>query len=419
MRVVIHLLIAFFFLVPRCAAIEISYWSSSNTEEIKLAKILVKKWNESHPDIRVKMQPIPATQSSEEVLLSAMVSKTTPDVCSNILPAIMGKFTKSGAVVNISQFPDGEKTVISRSGAELANRFRSGDGNLYQVPWKVNPVMLAYNKKLFRTLNFPPPKTYSEFMNVAAAINQDVDGNGILDHWAMSVSIKSVWYQRLFDFYSFFAAATGGKTLLEKNNPIFFNESGVAVMKFFREGFRRHYFPMSGFSGDIFVEGKTAMSLVGPWIIKYYQRINPDFEFDFTPLPVPDHYKGPVYTYGDPKNIVIFSTTKHPKEAWAFVKFLISREADLKLLEIANQIPARVKITEDPYFRDFFRDKPILKKAAAQASYIVPMDESPHLVQILDIISRQFEAAAVYGVIEPRKALKEAAENVKTIYEYW
>ena len=176
---------------------------------------------------------------------------------------------------------------------------------------------------------------------------------------------------------------------------------------------------MLGFSRDIFVDGKTAMHMVGPWIIKYYQRLNPDFKFDFAPIPVPDNHKGPVYTYGDPKNIVIFSTTKYPDEAWEFIKFMISKKADLKLLEITNQIPARANVANDPYFKSFFQKNPLLKKVARQADYVVPMDESPHLTQILDIISSQFEAAAIYRVISPQESIKQAAENVQNIYDYW
>ncbi|GAG19340.1 unnamed protein product, partial [marine sediment metagenome] len=260
-----------------------------------------------------------------------------------------------------------------------------------------NPVMLVYNTKIFKSLGLKAPRTYSEFMKVAQSIDSDEDGDGILDHWAMTVSIKAIWWQRLFDFYPFYAAATGGRTLLENGKAVFNNEGGVTVMRFFREGFKKRYFPMLGFSGDIFLDGKTAMNAVGPWAIKYYQRIRPDFEFDFAPIPVPDGHKGPVYTYGDPKNIVIFATTKHPDESWEFIKFLISRKADLKLLEITNQIPTRRNVANDPYFKGFFRKNPLLRKVAAQADYVVPMDESPHLTQILDIISRQFEASAVYG----------------------
>jgi multiple sugar transport system substrate-binding protein len=58
------------------------------------------------------------------------------------------------------------------------------------------------------------------------------------------------------------------------------------------------------------------------------------FEYDFVPLPVPDFYTGKeVWTYSDPKNIGIFQTTRHPEEAWEFVKFLLSPENDAMFLE--------------------------------------------------------------------------------------
>lgn len=406
----------FFLFAGSSRGVELTYWTSSNPEEIELGRLLVKQWNRLHPDAQVQMQPIPATQSSEEVLLAAIVSKTTPDVCSNILPAIMGRFTRSKAVLPLDAFPGYEKAVIGRTGKKLADLFRSRDGHLYQVPWKSNPVMLVYNTAIFRALGLKPPKTYSEFAKVAEAIAADKNNPG---RWAMSVSIKTTWWQRLFDFYPFYAAASGGRTLLEKDKAVFDGAGGVAAMTFFRDGFRKRYFPLLGFSGNIFLEGRVAMDVAGPWVIKYYHRLDPKFEFDFAPIPVPDNYKGPAYTYGDPKNIVIFSNTKHPEQAWEFVKFLVSKEADLKLLELTNQVPLRRDITDDPFYGGFFAKNPLLRKAARQAEYVVPTDESQHLVQILDIISGQFEAAAVYGVITPEKSLKTAAKKVQALYDYW
>ena len=46
--------------------IQLTYWCASNPREISLAKELVKEWNLSHQDIQVILQPIPASQSSEE-----------------------------------------------------------------------------------------------------------------------------------------------------------------------------------------------------------------------------------------------------------------------------------------------------------------------------------------------------------------
>lgn len=400
-------------------AVEITYWPPQGVEDVELAKILVNEWNGHHPEIRVKMQPIPAAMSSEEVLIAAIVSKTTPDICSNILPAMMGRFTKSKAVLPLDMFEDYEKVIYSRMSPSTVDMFRSKDGRLYQVPWKSNPIMLVYNKKLFSGLNLSPPKTYSEFMDVARALTKDLDGDGITDRWAMSVSIKAVWWNRLFDFYPFYIAATNGAMLLKENRTIFNNDGAVAAMSFFREGFKKGFFPMLGFSGNIFLQGKVGMIISGSWIMKYYERVAPEFEYDFSQIPVPDDHEGPVYTYGDPKNIVIFSTTKHPNESWEFVKFLISKEADLKLLEITNQSPLRSKISEDPYFADFFMRNPLLKKVAKQAEHVTSIDQSIHIVQILDIISRQYEACAVYGIIPPKESIEQAAKKVQAIYDYW
>ncbi|MCK4448544.1 MAG: sugar ABC transporter substrate-binding protein, partial [Candidatus Marinimicrobia bacterium] len=86
--------------------IQLTYWCASNTQEIKLARLLVSEWNDTHKDIRVKMQPIPASKSSEEVLLAAIAGKTTPDICSNMWSGAMDDFTSSGGLINFDRFPD-------------------------------------------------------------------------------------------------------------------------------------------------------------------------------------------------------------------------------------------------------------------------------------------------------------------------
>ncbi|HPI28882.1 MAG TPA: extracellular solute-binding protein, partial [Candidatus Marinimicrobia bacterium] len=86
--------------------IRLTYWCASNQDEINLAKELVNEWNAEHPKVQVVLQPIPASQSSEEALLAAIAGKTTPDVCSNMWPGAMDDFTSSGGLVRLDQFPD-------------------------------------------------------------------------------------------------------------------------------------------------------------------------------------------------------------------------------------------------------------------------------------------------------------------------
>ena len=60
------------------------YWSSNNTQEIEFARYIVNGWNKKNPSETVSFQPVPEGQSSEEIILAAVVGKTTPDIYSNM-----------------------------------------------------------------------------------------------------------------------------------------------------------------------------------------------------------------------------------------------------------------------------------------------------------------------------------------------
>lgn len=161
------------------------------------------------------------------------------------------------------------------------------------------------------------------------------------------------------------------------------------------------------------------MRFTGPWTISYLERNKPpDFEYSFAPIPVPDDYRGEVYTYGDPKNIAIFSSTKHKKEAWEFVKFLISEEADLLLLEICNQLPIRGDLLENQKFENYFNRNQRMKMFARQSAFTRGVDEAPEMKEIFDAISHEFEACSVYGAKSEREAVRNLVKRIKVILEW-
>ncbi len=400
--------------------IRLTYWCASNQEEISLAKELVKKWNFSHDKIEIHLQPIPASQSSEEVLLAAIAGKTTPDICSNMWPGAIDDFTSSGGLVRLDQFPDFLDYITARVPEDLLESFRSPDGHFYQVPWKTNPTMMMYNVKIFRRAGIKePPKTYSEYLNDASLITKDLDGDGNIDQWMGYREPKPIWWQRLFDYYTFYIAASGGQTLFNDSEIVFNNEASVKVFQFFQNLYANGYFPITTFQGDNFIAGRIATQFCGPWNISHIEKFKkPGFEYDFSQLPVPDDYAGHVYTYGDHKNISIFSTTKYPKEAWEFVKFLISPESDLRLLEICTQVPIRKNLTSDSLFAGYFQSQPMMIKFAEQAPFTRGVDGISDLKEILDGISQEYEACSIYQVKDAKKAVDDAEKRAKVIMDW-
>jgi multiple sugar transport system substrate-binding protein len=400
--------------------VQLTYWPAPNPQEMQLADTLVREWNQLHPDIHVNMQPIPVSQSTEEVLLAAIAGKTTPDVCSNIQPAALYDYSRAGGIIPLDQFSDFDSVALSRTPKDLLDQFRSADGHFYQIPWKTNPVMMFYNVRMFEEVGIKkPPRTYSEFFADAKKLTRDLNGDGQIDVWMGERDIRPIWWQRLFDFFPFYIGASSGKTLFNNGVPDFNDQSAVEVFKFFQECYQKNYFPHTYFQGgDPFLLEKKATHFAGPWEIATLRSLAPQVRYDVAQLPVPDNHTGPVYTYGDYKNISIFGTSKHPREAWEFVKFLVQPRNDLMLLRITDQIPIRGDLLKNPLFAGYFKRNPKMVKFAEQALYTRSIDSGPDMKEILDAISQEYEACAVYSKITPSQAVTDAMKRTTMIVDW-
>ena len=125
---------------------EILYWSSNNTHEIEFADYLVTQWNEANPGLTsIRFQPVPEGRSSEEIILAAVVGKTTPDIYSNIWQGDVEAYAQAGVLVPFDTLQGFIEFIYERCDSSVIEEIRSQDGHIYQIPWKINPIMLIYN----------------------------------------------------------------------------------------------------------------------------------------------------------------------------------------------------------------------------------------------------------------------------------
>jgi multiple sugar transport system substrate-binding protein len=397
--------------------IRLSYWTAPNPEEYALAQQLVNEWNAANPGIQVSVQSIPAGQTSEEILLAAVAAGTTPDICSNIWPGITQDFIRAGGLLRLDQFADFDSLMQSRLPDDLLESFRAIDGHYYQIPWKTNPIMMQYNVGIFREAGIEePPKTYTDYLEAARKVAA-LPGAP----WMGYRDIRPIWWQRYFDYYSFYIGASSGGTLFRDGELDIDTMASNKVFEFFHALYANRHFPLATMQGGAnqFLTGRLVTEFTGPWNIAWLEHNAPaTLEYDYAPLPAPDDHEGPLYTYGDHKNIAIFSTTRHPDAAWRFAAFLVSKEADLLLLESAKQIPVRKNLLDDPMYAGFFEANPMMVTFARQAPFTRGVDGVSDLKEILDAIARQFEAAAVYGVRSPQEATARASSRIRMIREW-
>jgi multiple sugar transport system substrate-binding protein len=407
---------------PRARAsqpITLTYWPAANPSETRLATQLAAQWNTENPDVQVRVQPLPAGRSTEEVLLAAIVAKATPDVSSNVSSALLARLVRAGGVVRLDNRVATAARLRERTTESMLASLRLPDGGIYAFPWKTNPEMLMYNVDLLAAAGVSPPRTHSEMLNVMRRLTRDTNGDGRLDRWAFWATLKTTWYERFYDFYPLYLASSGGRTLVTGGNVVFENEAAVAALELLRRGFEEGVLPRSNFAlgRDPFADGTVAMKIIGPWFLKELQDIKiPGLRYDVTPIPAADGTPpGNSYAFADLRSIAIFSTTRHPEAAARFVAYLTSPAADRMLIEVASQLPYRRGLSTDPQFAAPLKRWPGIATYATHVERTRDIDLDPDIVEIFDLLSEAYEEAAIYGKTPVRQALGRAATEARKI----
>jgi multiple sugar transport system substrate-binding protein len=399
--------------------IMLTYWPAANPPEVRLATRLVAQWNAEHGDVQVRMQPLPAGRSSEEVLLAAIVAKATPDVSSNVSSALLARLVRAGGVLRLDNRAATAARLNERTRESMLASLRLPDGGIYAFPWKTNPEMLMYNVDLLAAAGIAPPRTQSELLNAFRRLARDTDGDGRIDRWAMWATLKTTWYERFYDFYPLYLASSGGRTLLNHGKVVFENDAAVAALEVLRRGFAEGGLPRSNFAlgRDPFADGTVAMKIIGPWFVREMDEMKVrGLHYDVVPIPAADGV-GPAdrFAFADLRSIAIFSTTRQPDAAARFVAYLTSPAADRLLIEQASQLPYRRNLASDPRFAASLARWPTLSTYATYVERTRDVDVDPDVVEIFDIISEAYEEASIYGTVPVRQALARAAAEARNI----
>ena len=404
---------------PELQPITLTYWPAANPPETRLAMRLAAQWNTDNPDVQVRVQPLPAGRSTEEVLLAAIVAKATPDVSSNVSSALLARLVRAKGVVRLDDRVATAARLKERTNPAMLAPFRLPDGGIYAFPWKTNPMMLMYNVDLLRAVGVAPPRTHTELLEACRQLTRDSDGDGRADRWAFWATLKTTWYERFYDFYPLYLASSGGQTLVTSGKVVFENEAAVAALDVLRRGFDQGVLPRSNFAlgRDPFMDGTVAMKIIGPWFVKELDELKiRGLRYDVTPVPAADGTPpDDRFAFADLRSIAIFSTTRHPDAAARFVAYLTSPAADRLLIEEASQLPYRRGLASDRRFTASLRKWPTLATYATYVERTRDIDLDPDVVEIFDLLSEAYEEAAIYGKVPVRQALAKAAAEARNI----
>jgi multiple sugar transport system substrate-binding protein len=293
------------------------------------------------------------------------------------------------------------------------------DGNQYVFPVYSNPILFAWRLDTLKKIGYTiPPKTYSEVLQVGKKLKAKYPDKFM---WAKPALADPTAFQRWFDFFLLYNAASNGNQFITGNKFVASSKAGEQVLTFMSQ-LQKGNLLLTKPATDPFETGTGLMVDNGPWSFpnwaQKYKYLKYGKTYTLALPPVPDNMKNVShpYTYSDAKGIVVYSsaTAAQKKAAVQFLSFVYSNSKnDLTFLKLTNLIPARDNAATDPAFSAFFKENPQLKAYAESVKYGIPAMDNKNYNNLMQSIGTQAFVPVVQGQKAPAKAWNDLVQSEK------
>jgi ABC-type glycerol-3-phosphate transport system substrate-binding protein len=332
----------------------LTYWSGFTGGDRPTYEALIKKFNDTHPTIQVKMDVQP-WDSIAQKLPTAIASGSGPDIATpdynvgtirqyitNHLAAPLDGLIGSGT----NQIGAG---VLPKT---VADAF-TVDGHLYAAPANFATLMLYYNRDLFAKAGIAnPPTTMQELRDDAVKLTGNgVYGIALADHETIAMWPILIW-------------ADGGDLVDAKNCSALSQPATVAAVDSWASLIAGKGISPVGQTGqgadNLFSAGKAAMEINGPWASAAYTAAKVNFDV----APVPTGSSGKPVTLASTVPMILSAQSKHKDAAMTFFAWWNSKDAQAALSQGSGYPPSRTDMADDPRLSS----NPFVPKFAAQAA---------------------------------------------------
>ncbi|GAB3056472.1 extracellular solute-binding protein [Intrasporangium mesophilum] len=342
------------------ATLTFASWDAAEAATRDSTLALVKKFESEHPSIKVNLTPIPFSDFEQKVLLQVQ-SGSAPDVLQTS-GNYTANFAAAGALEPLNTMAGG--SYLSDVTPAVADVGKI-DGNLYSVPWALQPVGFWYNKTLLAKAGLDPnspPKTIDDLLAALRKLKSipDVIPLGI-DSTNRVFGLDVSWpWMRAFGAEPVKDGAANVNTPEMKSYLSFMRT--LATEKLTEVNQKIGYFrPLAAQDKVAFIWDQPILE---PTVKAAAPGAKSTFNSTWGVTTLPTAAGGQSYSVPQDHALAISKTAKNKEAAWTFVDWLTRNEAaldhvvaDKGALPPTNKPPASVqaKVDADPAlvaFRD-------------------------------------------------------------------
>jgi len=392
--------VSLFGLSAKAEDVKLTLWSLD--KDTQPAPTLVKEFNDQHNGITIEYRLI----QFDDVVTEAMRAYATgqaPDIIAVDNPE-HALFSSRGAFLDISDMIKNSKVIKPENYFPGPLKSVEWDGKYFGVPKATNTIALYYNKDMFKAKGLDPnkpPQTWDELVEDARKLTDPAK-----NVYGLAFSAKAN-EEGTFQFLPWAQMGGGSYEHINADGAVKALEVWKTIMDeklASPDTLTRGQWDSTG----TFNSGNAAMAISGPWELDRMMK-EAKFDWGVTLLPVPKEGAERSSAMGD-FNWAIFSTTKHPAEAFKALEYFASQ--DDKMFKNFGQLPARSDISI-PESGQPLKDA-ALKVFLEQLKYAKPRGPHPQWPKISKAIQDAIQAALT-GQMSPKDALDQAADKIKAV----
>lgn len=386
--------------VPAFAQTVIKVWSIDGANSPGIADTLSAEWNAANPDIQIDYRIVPFDDLVNESL-RAFATGQAPDIVSFDNPDF-ALFSSRGAMLDITDRVAASDVIDTSVYFEGPLNSVSWDGKLFGLPKYTDTIALFYNKDLFAKAGITePPKTWSELVDTAAKLTDPAN-----NVYGITFSARA-GEEGTFQYLPWIQMAGGGYDNVNVEGAVEALDDWKAMID--AKSASQDVLSLGQWdSTGTFNSGNAAMAISGPWELN---RMSTDAKFDWAVALLPTETEG-----GERSSALggfnwgIFSSTKHPDEAFKVLEFFVSQDA--RIFPEFSSLPARSDIAL-PETGVPLKDA-ALKVFQEQLKYAQPRGPHPEWQKISKAIYDAMQAALT-GQMSAKDALDQAQATIKGI----
>lgn len=368
----------------------------------------VKRFNASHPSIRVTLSNYGNADLALQKVLTAIRSGSAPDIA-YLYGSYAANIARTPSAVDVAPLIAQDPSVswedfwpAERGAVEVGDK-------IIGVPALVDNLALVYNKQLFDAAGVAHPTaawTWDDFRQAAAKLTDPAKKQF---GWAYvaDASEDTVWR---FDALLWQA---GGDVLTSDNQHAAFNsDAGVRAATLLQQmATVDHSIYLDNGNGtyaNLFNSGKIAMLFTGPWDLSGFT----DVDYGVEVLPGDQNHQ----TISGPDQWVMFDNgDARRKAAWEFLKWFTAPEQAMRWSLDTGDLPIRASQADLPAYQQYVAKYPGVEKFVeneANAEKARPVIAS--YAEVSQAMGQAIQAVLL-GKAQPKGALDAAAEQVDQV----